>query len=100
MNRTSSADSMKEELLTGWSNRETVDEAKKQGKEDGMSKKRMSPNYLEYAGTGDNEIAEAYSKAYKEGREAIYKATGSKRRKTKKHARKIRRTRKVNGRKH
>lgn len=90
---------MKEELL-GWSNRQTVEEAKKQGKKDGMSKQRMSPDYLEYAGTDNNEIATAYSKAYKEGREEAYKATGSKRnRKTKKHARKIRRTRKVNGRK-
>jgi len=99
MNRSSSVSSIDESTFE-WNPRESIDQARRDGRTDGLKKLRMSRDYMNYIQTDKHSIGETYAKAYKEGREEAYRKTGSNRRRKINKARKTRRVKKLNGRKH
>lgn len=96
MSRPNSFGSIDERLLE-WNTPESIEKAKQDGKQDGLRKSRMSPQYMDLIRTDEDSVGKAYASAYKDAREEVYRKTGSnRRRKTKKNRRKQHRTRKVN----
>jgi hypothetical protein len=98
MSRPSSFGSIDERFLE-WNSPESIEKAKRDGKQDGTRKSRMSPQYMDMIRTDEDSIGKAYASAYKDAREEAYRKTGSNRRRKTKSLRKTRRAKKLNGRK-